>query len=438
MRPIRFLILFFFALGTVSQAQNTPVLRYKEALQIALEQNYAVVIAHNNEEAARYSRNVGNAGMLPTVNLNGSAAWASTDIRQVTSAGGSIQQNNVPTSNYNASAQLNWVLFDGLRMFATYDRLSVLKEQSAILTRQEMENIIVSATTAYLDIIRQKRNLEATQEAIRIAGERITIAENRMNGGTGNKSDLLQSRLDQNAWKSVWYDQQAALASAKAALNQVLLRDPAADFDVEDTITPFEIGSMEQMLQETDQGNYALQLAEKDIAVSKYTYREAHALRMPRLTLNGSFNYSNARNGAGFFLINQNMGPNIGASVSYAVFDSWRLNTQLRNLKIARQNAAVNYERIKSENRMALTMAYNRYLAALNKQELEQGNVRLAEENADLALDRYRQGITGMLEVNLAQQSLLDSRIRLLDADYAVQQQALELYRIMGRLVQQQ
>ncbi|MGQ3012747.1 MAG: TolC family protein [Flavobacteriales bacterium] len=420
------------------QAQNAPVLKYREALQIALDKNYAVVIARNNEEAATYARNVGNAGMLPTVNLSGSGAWASNNIRQVTSAGNSVQQNNVATSNYNAAAQLNWVLFDGLRMFATYDRLTQLKEQSQILTRQEMERIIVNATTAYLEIIRQKRNITATQEAIRIAGERITIAENRLNGGTGNKSDLLQSRIDQNAWKSTWYDQQAALASAKASLNQILLRDPTTDFDVEDSIAPFAIGSLNDMMQETDKGNFSTQLAQRDIAISKYTYRETNALRMPRITFNGSMNYSNSRNAAGFFLINQNLGPAVGVSAAYTVFDSWRLNTQLRTLKIARQNAEVNYEQVKSENRMALTMAYNRYLAAVQKQELEQSNVQLAEENGNLALDRYRQGITGILEVNLAQQSLLDSRIRLLDADYAVQQQALELYRIMGRLVQQQ
>lgn len=419
-------------------AQNAALLTYKEALQIALDKNYAVVIARNNEEAATYARNVGNAGMLPTVNLNGSAAWASNNLQQVTSTGNSISQNSVPVSNYNASAQLSWTLFDGLRMFATYDRLTQLKEQSAVLTRQEMERIIVDATLAYLEIIRQKRNMEASQEAIRIAGERITIAENRLNGGTGNKSDLLQSKIDQNAQRSLWYDQQAALASAKASLNQILLRDPATEFDVEDSIMPFTIGRLNDMLQETDEGNFGIQLAQRDIAISKYAYREANALRMPRISFNGSFNYSNARNGAGFFLVNQSLGPTAGVSAAYTVFDSWRLNTQLRGLKIARENAEINYERIKSENRMALTMAYNNYLAAVQKQELERSNTQLAKENGELALDRYRQGITGILEVNLAQQSLLDSRIRLIQADYAVQQQSLELYRIMGRLVKQQ
>jgi len=66
MRTIYLFLLFFIFQSGIAQ----PILRLEEALNIALQNNFDIVLAKNNASIASTRNDAGNAGMLPNIMLN--------------------------------------------------------------------------------------------------------------------------------------------------------------------------------------------------------------------------------------------------------------------------------------------------------------------------------------------------------------------------------
>lgn len=59
-----------------------PPLSMQEAIDMALQNNFNLRIARNNEDIARLENNWGNAGRLPVVNANAGYSYSSNNLRQ--------------------------------------------------------------------------------------------------------------------------------------------------------------------------------------------------------------------------------------------------------------------------------------------------------------------------------------------------------------------
>ncbi|HOZ88170.1 MAG TPA: TolC family protein, partial [Bacteroidia bacterium] len=63
--------LMLIVLGTLGNMFAQELLTVQDAIKTGLEKNYSVLIVKNIQEIARAQNNLGNAGMSPTVSLNG-------------------------------------------------------------------------------------------------------------------------------------------------------------------------------------------------------------------------------------------------------------------------------------------------------------------------------------------------------------------------------
>ena len=110
-KVIFFSLLVLHALNSYSQEQ---ILKPSEAITIALENNYGIKLANNYLEVAKNNSNVLNSGFLPTVTGNAGAIYNIDDTEAEFSNGNITTLNGAESSRYNASVNLNYVLFDGL------------------------------------------------------------------------------------------------------------------------------------------------------------------------------------------------------------------------------------------------------------------------------------------------------------------------------------
>jgi len=120
----------FFSLLIVatqfSQAQD--MLTAEQAVAMVLQNNYSILIAKNDNLITQKNNTVGNAGMLPTVNATLGDNYSLTNLNQKYSNGQEINKNNVGGNNLSAAVNLNWTIFDGLKMFATKSKLKKMEE----------------------------------------------------------------------------------------------------------------------------------------------------------------------------------------------------------------------------------------------------------------------------------------------------------------------
>jgi hypothetical protein len=83
-----------------------------------LEANYEVRIQHNLENIAENNNRPGNAGFLPTVDAELTTSKSFNNTNQELSNGTVNEGNNAVSKNLNTYAIVNWVFFDGFKMFA--------------------------------------------------------------------------------------------------------------------------------------------------------------------------------------------------------------------------------------------------------------------------------------------------------------------------------
>ena len=117
-----------------------------------------------------------STGLLPTATLSSGASFRrdnQTITRQdasATSISGAI------TKSYNASVNLNYILFDGLGRKYNYQQLKETYNLTALQARETIENTYVQLFTAYFQIARLSENKNNLTEALSISEKRLQRA----------------------------------------------------------------------------------------------------------------------------------------------------------------------------------------------------------------------------------------------------------------------
>lgn len=418
--------LIFFA-GSVFCQENLTV---EQAIEIALKNNYDILIAKNDAEIARRNNTVGNAGMLPKINATVADNYSLNNLNQKFTNGTEIDKNNVTGNNLTAGVALNWTLFDGLKMFATKGKLKRLEQIGELQLKDELQTVIANIMTAYYDVARTQQQVKATQEAIRISEERVKLADTKFQVGNAGKVDLLQAKVDLNEQKSNLLALNKTIEQRKAELNNLLARNVETDFTVTDTI-PF---TEPQTQNETDK-NFQLQIAMKNVEVAQFAKKEAFSQYLPNLAGNVGYSYNRANSTAGFSLFNQSYGLGAGFTLNIPLFNG--LNTIRQNKVAAIQilSSQFNLEKIRFQTKLNYYKALKDFANAKELLKLEEENIVLADENQKIALERFRLAQSTSIELRETQKSFIDAQTRLVNARFAAKIAETELLRLQGGLI---
>lgn len=422
-------------LGCYTTAVAQGLLTAEQAVEIALKNNYDILIANNNAIIADKNNSPGNAGMLPNISINAGDNFSLNNINQQFTDGREVVQNSVQSNSANASVVLNWTIFDGLRMFATKKRLAIIEQVGAINFKQQMQNTVGDVLTTYYELVRQKQQINFTNELIKISEERVTIADRKFNVGSTGKSELLQAKVDLNATKALQLNQQNALQQSKALLNQLLAREVTTDFDVTDSIPLGNIPALGELTGAAGTGNFDIQVGQKSILIAQQIKREAAAQRWPLININAGYNFVNTQNQAGFQLFNRNYGLGLGVSASIPIFNGFNINRQVKVSQIEVNSRQLDLENIRLKINQRLVSAYGNWSFGQQLLALEEDNIKLAKQNVDIVVERFKLAQSTSLELRDAQQSYQDALYRLTAARYNAKTAEIELQKLIGTLV---
>ncbi|MBK8362460.1 MAG: TolC family protein [Bacteroidetes bacterium] len=227
------LLLLLFS-GAVCAQENK--LTIENAVKNALEKNYDVLIYSNLSQIEDNNNTIGNAGMLPNIDVNGSYTNSTNDLKQEYNTGAEVNRDASGSSNTNLDAGLVWTVFDGMKMFHTKKKLDGLFYQSEQQLKIQMEITIKDVVKAYYSIIINQQLLKATQQEIKLLEERLQLADRKLNNGSGSKLDQLQAKLEYNRQKSIELATISLIEESKLTLNRLMARALDSPVVTEDTI----------------------------------------------------------------------------------------------------------------------------------------------------------------------------------------------------------
>src|SRR5688572_3422872 len=252
-----FVVGFVFAFHLLYSQEEIPL---EQVVALALEKNYDVQLSKNTADIASTNNHYAFGAFLPQINATGATVWNSSDQTLRFEDVSRNDSGKNESNNLNASLQLAWTLFDGTRMFATRERIATIAAQGELLVKNQMVNTIAAVATNYFDIVRQKQQLKAIVEQMSVSEERVKLAERRLEVGFGAKPELLQAKVDFNAQRTQVIQQQALIAQLKDQLNGLVGLQLANQFDVSDTIIIDLNLQQEDIFENIENRNYALQM----------------------------------------------------------------------------------------------------------------------------------------------------------------------------------
>ncbi|HEX2606606.1 MAG TPA: TolC family protein [Flavisolibacter sp.] len=437
MKQTLFLVAVFCIIGSAATAQQP--LTIDQAIATSLANNYDIRLSRNDSSLAALDYAFSNYAFYPRLNATGTLTNNNNNQRQVLADGTKRESNGIRTSNSSASLNLNWTLFDGLKMFITRRRLGQLLELGEFQIKNQVILSVADVMRTYYDIIRQQQQLRAVEEQMQLSGERLKLAQYKFDIGTGTKSDVLQAQIDYNAQRSQQLTQQTNILKLKEQLNNLLslpLTNPITVLDTIPLNTSLTLDSIQGSLTTT---NPELLLAQKSLDVANLALQERRAERYPTLTFNSAYNFTRSNNNTVINqfqpLFNQNHGFNYGLTANIPIFNGSITRRNIRAAQLDIDYQKLLYQRNLAQINTNVGTAYRDYTLYQQTLALEEENIKLVRENLYIAQERYRLGVTTFLEMRVAEQSLADATNRLIQARYNTKIAEIELLRLRGDLV---
>jgi len=433
----RYIVVFklVFFLGIISSnAQDT--LELANAIRIGLENNFNIKISQGQKEITENNNTIGNAGFLPTLDLNASQRYTVENTTQQFISGDEQNRNGAKSNNFSAGAAFNWTLFDGTTMFYTKNRLEELEKQGEALTESVIQNTVAQIAKEFYTVALEQIRLSLLGENIGLSEDRMEIAKNKYEFGKASKMEYLQAQVDLNRDKSNYMIQQENLASAKTALNELLGRDVTLDFYVvfdPDLNTELDY---EELRGAMENNNPELTAARYELNAAGIVQKELFGERIPEIGVNVGYNYAKSEAQAGFLLSRQSSGITYGLSATWNLFDGFNLNRRIQNARISADNSQLNYDAVKLSLERDLYSVFISYQNNIQLRTMEEENRNVARENNEIAIERYRVGNSSPLELREAQINLLEANLRFLNAAYSIKTGEIDLLMLAGLLMQ--
>ena len=435
MKRILLAVFFFFSFLDL----GAQVITLEEAIATALKNNYDIRLARLDSTSAAIDRSYIFGAFIPQVNGSVTKIWNSNDQKAKLQNGTDREASGIRSNNLNAAVNMNWLLFDGLRMFATKEKVEELEVLGGLTLKSTITESLASLINTYYNIVQAKQQLKAVEEQMTISSERVTLAERKLSVGLGTKQELLQAQLDLNAQRASRLRQLTSIEQLKQLLNQLMSVDPKTSYDVLDTIPINMNMTLEDVLSTAQVSNPSLLVAKKNIDIATLTLKEFRGDFFPTISFTSAYNFTRQNNSTvvnpAQALFSQNRGFNYGITASIPILNNFNTRRQVKQAKLGIETQEVAFLSQKLEVELAIYYAYKSYEFQKQSLLLEESNIQLAKENVMIAFERFRLGVSTYIELREAQISLADAYNRLIDARYNTKVAETALLRLKGDLV---
>lgn len=434
-RSIGIVVLLF---GNIASAQDT--LTVEKAIATALNNNYDILLSRQDSASVAISNEYRNAVFLPTLNANSTLLFNTNAQRSKFASGKDTTRTGIHTSNVNASLNLNWTLFDGLRMFIARDRLDVATIRGSLVIKNQVVNTISDVIKTYYDIVRQKQLLKNIEEQMSLSADRLRLAQYKLDIGVGIKPDVLQAQIDYNTQHAAHINQLSIIDQRKHDLNRLMNVPQTVDYEVSDTILAASDLVLGDLMKDIEETSPTLRLARTDVDLAHLDVREAKALRFPTIGFTSAYSFTRNTNNSvvnpiAQALFNQNRGFNYGLTASIPIFNRFSVKQQIRQAELS-----VNYSKLQLENQQSIvnTNILNNYRSYVAQKEIvgvNDSSVVLARENLSIERERYRLGATTFIELRQAEENLANAITNSITTRYNLKVAETELLRLRGDLI---
>lgn len=409
----------------------------QRCIQTGLERNYSIRIIRNEQQISANNATAGNAGYLPTVDMSGGFSGTIYDTKYNYADGTTEKTTAANSETANIGLNVNWTVFDGFGIQATYETLKELKQLGELNTRMTIEDFIATLASEYYTLIRQKIRYKNLMSTLALSKERLRIVEERYYIGSMSRLDLQQAQVDFNADSSNVLNQLETLHRSMTKLNQLMALDNVEEkIQLKDSlILPNSFLDEAELWSSTQEANAALLISKKNVLLSELDYKKIRSRNYPYVKLNAGYGYTTNWYEVGTTDLQKRLGLNYGVTVGVTLFDGFNRRREQRNARLSIENKNLLQKELELSLQTEMSNLWMAYKNNLELWSLEKENLVAAQEYYNIAIDRYKLGDLSGIELREAQNNLLNAEERRSIAEYSTKLYEISLLQLSGQLL---
>lgn len=416
-----------------SRAQNVegaagtePTYTLEEAIEAALRHSPQIAQATGAVRNAESAERTAWGQYLPSVSFSTGASRSSTERFNP-------QTNTTVTGSsdsYNAGLSAQITLFNGGQRKAGLESARAqLAAADAGLVSQRFA-VILNVQRTFFEVLKADDLVRVAEARVRRAEESLDAARRRAEVGSGTRSDVLRASLEVTNARQQLLQAQNQRRTAGFALGRLVGVEGPVRARHDEPLDPEPLALGRDELRELAlRQSPAVQSANADVVAAEASLKSARAQYFPSITASTGYDWFNQDPS----LTGGRTSWNMRLGVSMPIFNRFQ-----REESVSRASVQVDIARTAAADaRRQVVADLERILGALDMAEQQVALAReallAAEEDFRVQQERYRLGVSTILDQVTSQINLVQAEIDLIAARYDYQIARAELEALVGR-----
>ena len=429
-----------FALISAAVGQQERRLTLQEAIDLATRQNHTLKAASYGVAAEQQKQRIAKSDYFPHL-TNESTLLHITDLQRVEVPAGAFgvipHGATIPPSNVFLTQGTETLETSGSMIAQPITQLIKIHAANRVAAadvgisqaslKKASTDIVFQVHELYYRVLTTQLQREAAELQITSGSENLNENTEQVKNGSLLEVARVESQASLLEAKQTLLTADMQISDLSIQLNDVLglpldtklVLDP--DVDVALDLPP-----REESLKAALDNNPEIKEAMQALSKAQAAHSAAKAEYIPDVTAFARHSYQN-----GVPFIDRNFGT-FGIRLTYDVFDAGKRRALVRERRDEVSEAQENLQRIKDEVEVRVKMIYNRLETARAMVEVRKEYLEARQENARLAEDQFKQGITLASQRDASRAQAMKARAGLLDASLAYLLAHDDLTRTLG------
>jgi outer membrane protein TolC len=431
-RPLLIATLMLFppGLGTAG-AQQTPAITLTEAIRRAERVQPAMVQATGGVRTAEARRRGALGAYLPRLSASSSASdFFSAGPARIDPVTGELITGNTSSRSVSTSLSASLDLFTGFRRGAEMRAARASENAAAASLIDTRFEQALATTNQFLDALAAAQLLRVREASVRRAEEQLKTAVAKLRAGSATRSDSLRSlvtlgnaRLDQITTLTQLASAEANLARLIGETGRVRAADDSAFYLVLAAV------DTQALRAEAESKSPRIQSAAANAAAARSSASASRSAYWPSLTLAANTGWNGSRS-TDYDLFNQRQ---VSLALRWNLFDGFD-----RELTIVQREAELDLAEAsagdaKREVQAELTTRLAELEAARTRTEITQTSVAAATEDLRVQQERYRLGLSTIVDLLTSQEALNQAEVDVVNARFDYLRAKAQIEALIGR-----
>lgn len=402
-------------------------------VRLALDNNLYMKLARASGEARRAETLIAASRLLPQADL--SIAQTRTFKENLTAMGfGYAPGGGVyllgPFSTFDARLRIVQTLLD-LPAYNTARSRSEEERSAGLRTDLAAEQVAAAAALSYLEVLRSGAAVNSASSGLELAAGLRALAERKHEAGTATGLDVLRARTREAEERLRVSRAQTALEEAWLRLKRLLGLPFAKELRLTETLDfkPYDAPPPPEAVAAALAGRLEIRMARAELAAGEYALKAARGARVPSLSLSGSAALSGNKPDKEDRLVGD-----MGVALRLPLFAGGRVDAGIDAASAARDRAGSLLADAAAQAEEETRAALRRLTAAGDEVSTASMTVTMAEQELEMARNRFAAGAGDNIELVGAQTSLSRARDALVDALSRGKEANIRLTLALGRM----